>query len=123
MAEKTYTMVHAWNQVVSKPTDPVYLTERRPRGSQVKLDENSEDASRLLAAGSIVVKGEEPDDLKAEMRASGFDQPGQPAEDDQPTPGPNPQRLAASSGATQTSSAAEPAGEGRKARLHTSTPN
>lgn len=107
MAKKTYTMVHRWDQVVSAPNDPVYLTERRHRGTPVELDENSEDARRLLDAGSIVPKGDEPDDLKAEMKGqTGGDVP-----------------MASSSGSSQTSVAAEPPGEAKKARLHTSTPN
>lgn len=106
MAQKSYRMVHNWPQVVSKPTDPVYLTELRRRGELVSLDENSEDARRLLAAGSIVLKGDEPDDLKAELDDDGSDR-----------------LVAASSGSAQTSIADVPAGEEKKARPHTSTPN
>jgi hypothetical protein len=110
MAKKTYRMLYSWNQVVSAPNDPVYLTETRRRGDLVDLDENSEDARRLLAADppAIVEKGKEPDDLKAEL---------------DPKNTSNDVLFASSSGSGQTSSAEVPPGEEKKARLHTSTPN
>lgn len=70
MTTKDYTLVVGrWDEVVSKPTDPVYLTETHLRGDTVSLDPRSENGRRLIGIGAVVEKGQEDDELKAEIKA------------------------------------------------------